>query len=146
MIHLKLFEEFTSSFEMDEKSGEITLSIGHSFINFFYLKDTHNLVEFTNLDLNDVYQTIGEECIYIDKMSVNPKDKENMPHLVREFIDEVERYAKEMNVNTICLIAEPFGTNKRKTLDELISMYKHFGFIIYEKLPGKESYMMYKDI
>jgi len=145
MKYLSLFEEFSTPFEMEEKHDEITLSIGHSFISFFYLKDTYNLVEFTELDLDNVYEVIGEECIYIDKISINLEDKEKYPHLVRRFIEEVERYATEKNCHTICLIAEPFG-NKRKNADELVSMYQHFGFEIFEKIPGKDHYMMYKDI
>jgi hypothetical protein len=145
MKYLNLFEEFTTPFEMEEKYDEVTLSIGHSFISFFYLKDTYNLVEFTDLDLDNVYETIGEECVYIDKISINLEDKEKYPHLVRRFIEEVERYAKEKDCHTICLIAEPFGS-KRKSADELVKMYQHFGFEIFEKIPGKEHYMMYKNI
>ena len=145
MKYLNLFEEFSTPFEMEEKDGEVTLSIGLSFISFFYLKDTYNLVEFTDLDLDNVYEVIGEECIYIDKISINLNDKESNPHLLRNFLNEVEKYAKEMNCHTICLIAEPFG-NKRKSADELVSMYQHFGFEIFEKIPGKDNYMMYKDI
>jgi len=142
---MRLFEEFSTHFEMEEKDGEITLSLGYSFISFYYLKDTYNLVEFTELDLDNVYEVIGQECVYIDKISINLEDKEKHPHLLRELLNEVERYTKENNFYTICLIAEPFGS-KRKSAEELVSMYKHFGFEIYEKIPGKEHYMMYKEI
>ena len=145
MKHLHLFEEFSSKFEMEEKDGEILLSVGHSFISFYYLKDSYNLVEFTDLDLDGVYEVIGQECVYIDKISINLEDKEKHPHLLRLFLNEVERYTKENNYYTICLIAEPFGS-KRKSAEELVSMYEHFGFSVYEKIPGKDHYMMYKEI
>lgn len=144
MKYLKIFEDFSSKFNIEENNGEMLISMGYSFASFFYLKDTYNLVEFTDLDLNDVYNIIGDNCVYIDKILINPIDKENNKHLLREFLGEIEKYTKEIECNTICLIAEPFG-EKFKSADELVSMYKYFGFVIFEKIE-KGYYLMYKTL
>jgi GNAT superfamily N-acetyltransferase len=138
MKHLKLFEEFT----VKENFGEYNYTNGKSYIQYFKMKDTHSLVEFNGMDLESVYDIIGDHCIFIDKVYIHPDDS---PLILRRFLNKVEEYAKEEDYNVIATLAEPFE-DKRLNVNQLIELYQKFGFVVYEKLPDSEAYIMYKDL
>lgn len=138
MKHLKLFENF----EETENYGEYTYSNGKSYIKYFKMKDTHSIVEFNGMDLDEVYSEIGQECIFIDKVYIHPEDN---PLILRRFLSKVESYANEEDYNVIATMAEPFE-DKRLNVNQLVDLYKKFGFIIFQKLPDNEAYIMYKEL
>lgn len=143
MKYLKLYEEFESSFDIDDKGNNMKISVGNSYIDFEYVKDTHFLVEFTDFDLEDVYNTIGDNCVHINEIFIDPEDKKDNPHLLRKFLNEVYRYAEEREAPVITLMAEPFGV-KNKTVEELVSLYNNFGFVVYDIHNNHP--LMFKDV
>ena len=94
------------------------------------MKDTHDLVEFNDLDLSDVYEIIGDECYFISSVVINNES----PLLIRRFFKYVEEFALIEGYNTICLVAEPFK-DKRLPYQQLISLYENI---------SEESMLMYK--
>lgn len=60
MRHLKLFEDFIET----ENYGEYNYGNGKSYIQYFKMKDTHSIVEFNGMDLESVYDIIGDHCIF----------------------------------------------------------------------------------
>jgi len=138
MRHIKLYEEFKEV----ESYGDYTYGNGKSYIKYFKMKDTHSIVEFTDLDLDSVYSEIGEECIFIDKVYIHPDDN---PLILRSFLSKVEEYAKEVGYNTIATNAEPFA-DKRLNVNQLVSLYKKLGFIVYQELPSGGAFIMYKEL
>lgn len=142
MKYLKIFEGYDNQIEIKEEWGVYTATKGKSYIEYHYMKDTHSLVEFNGMDLESVYSEIGEECVFVQKVYIDPTDN---PIILRRFVNIVENYTREKDVNVIVLVAEPFA-DKRLDSTQLTELYKLFGFINYEKLPDTENYIMYKEI
>jgi hypothetical protein len=138
MKYIKLFEDFKTS----EVYGEYTYSNEKSYIKYFKMKDTHSIVEFTDMDLDTLYSEVGQECIFIDKVYIHPDDS---PLMLRRFLSKVEEYAHSEGYTTIATMADAFE-DKRLSTEQLVELYKKFGFITYQKVPESEAYIMYKDI
>ena len=138
MKYLKLFENFTET----ENYGEYKYGNGKSYMQYFKMKDTHSLVEFNGMDLESVYDTIGDHCIFIEKVYIHPDDS---PMILRRFLSKVEEFANEEDYGVIATVAEPFE-DKRLNVNQLVELYQKFGFVVYDKLPSSEAYIMYKDL
>ncbi len=143
---MKLYEDFkdnlNNNFTVVDNLGDIKISKGNSYIEFHKMKDNYNLSEFTDLDLDNVYENLGDSCIFIQKVFIHPNDN---TLLLRKFLNIIEEYTIDNGYDIIVTIAEPFG-DKRLDVDKLVQLYKIFGFSIFEKMPHGEGYMMYKNV
>ena len=151
MKYIKLFESHynfeniinqikNDGFSYKEFGGDMKISKNGSYVKFFYMKDTYHIIEFNDVSLEKVYDEIGEECYFVSSVSID----NDSPLLIRRFLTYVENFAVEHEIDTICLVAEPFG-NKKLSYDKLISLYQRMGFIKFEDISEGVT-IMYKNI
>ncbi len=137
------FESFNESIttEFVDNNGEYQYKKDNSYINFEILRDTYNIVEFNSeLNLEDVYNTIGDRGVLITKIYLDPNDS---PILIKKFLKDVENFCIDNDERVIMLVAEPFG-DKRQNKKRLVEFYSNCGFDIFSNI-GK-GVLMYKHI